>query len=124
MEVELKMAPSPRRPLDGQGVRRIPKMTQACRTRQSLNGKGVHKAPEKLKSKKPNIGLNVRVGSWNLGSISGRGMEMCEQLRRRKVDMLSTGSEVEKPENSFYGRKGKKKVQVFGSQEIMKEREE
>ena len=87
MEVELKMAPSLRWPLDGQGVRRILEMTQAPKSRQSLNGQGVHKIPEKLTAKRPNTGLDIRVRSWNLGRISGRGMEVCEQLRRRKVDM-------------------------------------
>ena len=63
-EVDLKIALSVRRPLGGQGVYKIPK---------------------KLRSKKPNIVLNVPVGSWNLGSISERGVEVSEQMRRRKV---------------------------------------
>ena len=58
-------------------------MTQVRRSRQSLNGQGVHKIPKKLRSKKPNIGLNVRVRSWNLGSISGSA----RTNRRWKVDM-------------------------------------
>ena len=81
-EVDLTMAPSLRRRLDGQGMQRTPGMTQAPRSRQSLNGQEVHKILEKLRLKKPNMGLNVRVGSWNLGSNSGRGVEVCEQLRR------------------------------------------
>ena len=31
--------------------------------------------------------LGVRFGSWNVGSISGRGTEVCEELRKRKVDV-------------------------------------
>ena len=31
--------------------------------------------------------LGVRFGSWNVGSISGRGTEVCEKLRKQKVDV-------------------------------------
>ena len=31
--------------------------------------------------------LGVRFGSWNVGSISGRGTEVCEELKKRKVDV-------------------------------------
>ena len=29
----------------------------------------------------------IRLGSWNLGSLCGRGVEVCEELRKRKVDV-------------------------------------
>ena len=29
--------------------------------------------------------IGVRFGSWNVGSICGRGTEVCEELRKRKV---------------------------------------
>ena len=109
MEVELKMAPSLRRPLDGQKVQRIPGMTRTPRSRQSLNGQGVHKIPEKFRSKKSNIGLNVRVGSWNLGSIGGREVKVCEQLRRRKVDMCCLQEVRWRGQGiSFVGLKGRR----------------
>ena len=50
------LAPSPRQPLNGQGVRRI-------------------------------SGFGVKFGTWNLGTICGRGTEVCEELRKRKVDV-------------------------------------
>ena len=31
--------------------------------------------------------FDVRFGSWNVGGFCGRGMEVCKQLRKRKVDM-------------------------------------
>jgi len=31
----------------------------------------------------------IKHGSWNLGSICGRGTEVCEELRSRKVDVCS-----------------------------------
>ena len=60
------LAPSPRQPLNGQGVLRISGL--------------------KLFSQKVAKRLGVRFGSWNVGSISGRGTEVCEELRKRKVD--------------------------------------
>ena len=56
-------APSPRQPLNGQGVLRIP-------------GLKIHIEE-----------VGVRFGSWNVGSISGKGTELCEELRKRKVDV-------------------------------------
>ena len=29
----------------------------------------------------------IRLGSWNVGSLCGRGVEVCEELRKRKVDV-------------------------------------
>ena len=29
----------------------------------------------------------VRVGTWNLGSLSGKGGDVCEELRKRMIDM-------------------------------------
>ena len=31
----------------------------------------------------------VRLGSWNVGSLCRRGVEVCEELRKRKVDVCS-----------------------------------
>ena len=55
-------APRPRQPLNGQGVLRIP---------------GLNIQEEKV---------GVRFGSWNVGSISGRGTEMCEETRKLQMD--------------------------------------
>ena len=31
--------------------------------------------------------FGVRVGTWNLGSLSGNGGEVCEELRKRMIDV-------------------------------------
>ena len=36
---------------------------------------------------KPDERLGVRVGTWNVGSMSGRGTEVCEELRKRRMDV-------------------------------------
>ena len=78
------LAPSPWQPLDWQGVLRIP-------------GSKIHKEE-----------VGVRFGSWNVGSISGRGMEVCEKLRKRRVDVCCTGSEMERQRSSLLWHQGKK----------------
>ena len=29
----------------------------------------------------------MRVGTWNVGSMSGRGTEVCDELRKRKMNV-------------------------------------
>ena len=41
----------------------------------------------KVANEKVEKRLGVRFGSWNVGSISGGGTEVCEKLRKRKVDV-------------------------------------
>jgi len=36
---------------------------------------------------RPDRRFGVRLGTWNIGSISGRGTEVCEELRKRMVDV-------------------------------------
>ena len=36
---------------------------------------------------KPDEWLGVRVGTWNVGSLSGRATEVCEELRKRTMDV-------------------------------------
>ena len=48
--------------------------------RQLLNGQGMRRISGLQK-------FEVRFGSWNVGSFCGRGTEVCEQLRKKKVDM-------------------------------------
>ena len=36
---------------------------------------------------KPDERFGVRVGTWNIGSMSGRGTELCEELRKRRMDI-------------------------------------
>ena len=61
------LAPSPRQPLNGQRVLRILGL--------------------KIHEKKVEKRIGVRFDSWNVGSISNRGTEVCEELRKRKVDV-------------------------------------
>ena len=37
--------------------------------------------------RRPYEGLGVRVGTWNLGSLSGKGGEVCEELRKGMIDV-------------------------------------
>ena len=39
----------------------------------------------KLNKKKTEKRLGVKVRSWNVGSISARAREVCEELRKRKM---------------------------------------
>ena len=61
------LAPSPRQPLNGQGV---------------LRNSGLKLLTEKVAKR-----FGVRFGSWNVASISGRGTEVCKEFRKRKVDV-------------------------------------
>ena len=90
MKIQRKiLAPSPRQPLNGQGVLRIPGL--------------------KIHEKKVGKRIGVRFGSWNVGSISGRGTEVCEELRKRKVDICCLQEVRWRGEGArFYGVKGKK----------------
>ena len=36
---------------------------------------------------KPDEQLGVRVGAWNVGSMSGRGTEVCKEQRKRRMDV-------------------------------------
>ena len=36
---------------------------------------------------RPDERLWVRAGTWNVGSMSGRGTEVCEELRKRRMDV-------------------------------------
>ena len=47
--------------------------------RQSFNGQEVQKI----------YGYRLRFGNWNVTSICRRGTEVCEELRKRKVDVCS-----------------------------------
>ena len=61
------LAPSPQQPLNWQGVLRI---------------SGLKLLKEKVAKR-----LRVRFGNWNVGSISGRRTEVCEEWRKRKLDV-------------------------------------
>ena len=83
------LAPSPRQPLNGQGVLRI---------------SGFKVAKEKVEKR-----LGVRFGSWNVGSISGRGTEVCEELRKQKVDVCCLQEVRWRSEGArFIGVKGRR----------------
>ena len=49
--------------------------------------------------RRPNECILVRVGTWNVGSLSGNGGEVCEKLKKRMIDvslMLFAGGEMER----------------------------
>ena len=37
----------------------------------------------------------MRVGTWNVGSMSERGAEVCEELRKRREEARTTKEDVE-----------------------------
>ena len=51
---------------------------------------------------KPDEQLGVRVGTWNVWSISGRGTKVCEELRKKRIDVFSARSEVERTRSAVY----------------------
>ena len=57
----IQVAPSPRQLLNGRGVRRISAFKSECH--------------------------GIRFGTPNVGSLCGRKTEVCEELRKRKVDV-------------------------------------
>ena len=58
---------------------------------------------------KPDEHLGVRLGSWNVGSISGRGTEVCEELRKRKVDVCCMQEVRWRGKGAwFWGAKGRR----------------
>ena len=57
----IQVAPSPRKLLNGQGVRRIPGFKSECH--------------------------GIRFGTLNAGNLCERKTEVCEKLRKRKVDV-------------------------------------
>ena len=91
------MAPSPRQPLSGQGVLRI--------------------SGFKRNKGKPEKWLGVRLGTWNIGSISGRGTEVCEELRKREVDICCVQEVRWRGQGArFLGVKGRRyKLWWFGN---------
>ena len=40
-----------------------------------------------LNDGRPDEQFGVRLSTWNVGSLSGRGTEVCEELRKRRVDV-------------------------------------
>ena len=53
---------------------------------------------------KPDERFGVRLGTWNIGSMSGRGTEMCEEEEDGCV--LSARSKVERTRSAVFGREG------------------
>ena len=90
MRIQRKvLAPSPRQPLNGQGLLRIPGF--------------------KIHEKKVEKRIGIRLGSWNVGRISGRVTEVCEELRKRKVDVCCLQEVRWRGEGArFFGVKGRR----------------
>ena len=45
---------------------------------------------------RPDGRFGVRVGTLHVGSLSGMGGEICEELRKRMIDVLFVGGEMER----------------------------
>ena len=53
--------------------------------------------------------IGVRFESWNVGSMCGRGTKVCEELRKRKVDVCCLQEVRWRGEGArFFGVKGKR----------------
>ena len=87
------MAPSPQQPLNGQAVQRISGL------------------------------LNFRCGTWNIGSICRRGMEVCQELRKKKMDFCCLQEVRHRTEGAwFFGAKGRRhKLWWSGNDEGVRE---
>ena len=70
------MARNPQHFINGQGVQRISWFKQCHR---------------------------IRLGMLNVGSLCEKITEVCEELRKRRVDVLHAGSKMERPRSSFCG---------------------
>ena len=58
-----------------------------CNLQQPLNGQGVQRiSGYKFKNKKKTQ-IKIRLGTWNISSLCGRGTEVAEKLRKKKVDI-------------------------------------
>ena len=48
----------------------------------------------------------IRLGSWNVGSLCRRGVEVCEELRKRKVDVCGSQEVIAKFDLSGFWDEG------------------
>ena len=63
----------------------------------------------KIHKEKVEKQTGVRFGSWNVGSICGRGTEVCEELRKRKEDVCCLQEVRWRGEGDrFFGVKGRR----------------
>ena len=86
---------------------KIQKKVLASRPRQLLNGREVLRIPAlKIYIDK----VEIRFGSWNVGSTSGRGTEVCKARTEKATGgcMLFAGSEMKRRKSSLFWRQGKK----------------
>ena len=81
------MSPSPKQPLSRQGVRRI--------------------SGYKFK----NIQIGIKPGTWNVGSLCGRGTEVTKELRKIKVGICGLqGVQWRRQEAPFIEIEGRYKL--------------
>ena len=58
---------------------------------------------------KPDKRFGVRVGTWNIGSMSGRGTAVCEELRKRRMDVCCLQEGRWRRQGArFFGVKGRR----------------
>ena len=72
-------------------------------------GRGLRISGLKIHKEKVEKQIGVRFESWNVGSICGRGAEVCEELRKRKVDVCCLQEVRWRGEGArFFGVKGRR----------------
>ena len=88
---------------------KIQRKVLAISPRQPLNGQGVLKIPGlKIRKQKVEKRIGVRFESWNVSSISGRGRKVREELIKRKVDVCCLQEVRWRGEGArFFGVKGR-----------------
>ncbi|ESN96759.1 hypothetical protein HELRODRAFT_163870 [Helobdella robusta] len=92
-------APSPQQALSGQGVRRIPgkyEIAEGC-CRKIQNGPS----------------MVLRLGTLNVGSLTGRSMEIAEMLERRRIDICCLQETRWKSNGVCHVNSDKEKYKLF-----------
>ena len=78
---------------------------------QPLNGQWVQRIS---RYKFKNIPIEIRLGTWNVGSLCGRGKKVAEKLRKRKIDICVLQEVQWRSQGAhFIGVDERKKIQVM-----------
>ena len=97
-----------------------PKVVWAALTYHKQEGAAPDPGPRKhclQDDGKPDERFGVRMGTWNIGSMSGRGTEVCEELRKTRMDVCSLQEVGWRGQGAwFLGMKGRRyKLQWSGN---------
>ena len=72
MVVNENLAPSPVQPLSGQGVLRIPRLA-------------AERIGDRIRHPEQTL---LKIGTYNVGTMTGKGRELADMMTRRKLDIL------------------------------------